>query len=412
MQPNRHAIHESSLEAYFSRWRSATRHHLTASDSETLSLSELLALADAEDRERWERLQLGYTDPRGSTWLRETIAAGYETLPQRSVLCFAGAQEGICATMHALLGAGDHAIVITPNYQSAETIPLGICAVTGVGLDPERHWTLDIEAIAAAARANTKLISINFPNNPTGKLLEREKFEALVAFCRRRGIWLFSDEVYRLIERDPAKRLPPAADAYERAISLGAVSKSYGLPGLRIGWIACHSPALLHRVERARNYLSVCNAAVSEVLARIALKAGDRILARNRGIAAENLARLERFLAAHGDLFDWHVPDGGVVGYPRYRGADGVEAFCAWLAENHGVLLLPASVYRSEILRTPDNHFRIGFGRRDFAAGLDAMEAALRQRSAHTSPAAAVGEAGHARSRAVSYGGPRMRIGP
>lgn len=395
-------MREFSLEAYFSRWRSATRHHLTASDSETLSLSELLALADAADRERWESLQLGYTDPRGSAWLRETIAEGYETLAAKSVLCLAGAQEGICATMHALLGAGDHAIVVTPNYQSAETIPLGICAVTGVGLDPEQGWTLDIDALAAAARPNTKVISINFPNNPTGKLLERERFEALVAFCRRRGIWLFSDEVYRLIERDPAKRLPPAADAYERGVSLGAVSKSYGLPGLRIGWIACHSPGLLRAVERAKNYLSVCNAGLCEVLARIALKAGDRILARNRAIAAENLARLEAFLAAHGDLFDWHVPDGGVVGYPRYRGADGVEAFCAWLVQNHGVMLLPASVYRSDLLRTPDSHFRIGFGRRDFAAGLEAMEAALRQRTAPARRASDADRARRERSSAVS----------
>jgi hypothetical protein len=411
MQPNGHAMREFSLEAYFSRWRPVTRHHLTASDSETLSLPELLSLADAEDTKRWESLQLGYTDPRGSVWLRDTIAEGYDSLAAESVLCFSGAQEGICATMHALLRAGDHAIVVTPNYQSAETIPLGICAVTGVGLDPDRGWALDIDAIAAAARPNTKLISINFPNNPTGKLLERECFEALVAFCRRRGIWLFSDEVYRLIERDPARRLPPAADAYEHGISLGAVSKSYGLPGLRIGWIASRSAALLHAAERAKNYLSVCNAGLCEVLARIALKAGDRILARNRGIAAENLALLERFLAAHGDLFDWHVPDGGVVGYPRYRGADGVEAFCAWLVEHHGVMLLPASVYRSEILRTPDNHFRIGFGRRDFAAGLEAMEAALRRRTARARRGAvADGTAGQSRVR--SCGNPRMRISP
>ena len=410
-------MREFSLEAYFSRWRSATRHHLTASDSETLSLSELLALADAEDRARWESLQLGYTDPRGSTWLRETIAEGYDKLAAESVLCFAGAQEGICATMQALLSVDDHAVVVTPNYQSAETIPMGICAVTGVGLDPGRGWALDIDALAAAVRPNTKLISINFPNNPTGKLLERDRFEALVAFCRRRGIWLFSDEVYRLIERDPAKRLPPAADAYERGISLGAVSKSYGLPGLRIGWIACHSPELLRAVERARNYLSVCNAALCEVLARVALKAGDGILARNRAIAAENLARLEDFLASHGDLFDWQVPDGGVVGYPRYRGAEGVEAFCAWLVENHGVMLLPASVYRSEVLQTPDNHFRIGFGRRDFAAGLEAMEVALRRRTAPASRARRSdrvtvldGTAGQSRVR--SCGGPRMRVGP
>ncbi len=373
------AMRDFALERYFTKWQSAAYHQLAASDSETLSLAELLETADAEDRRRWETLRLDYTEPHGAVWLRETIAAGYQTATADTVRCFAGAQEGMFTAMHALLGAADHAIVVTPNYQSAETIPLGICAVTGVGLDPTRDWSLDIDAVAAATQANTKLISINFPNNPTGTILERARFDALVAFCRQRGIWLFSDEVYRLIERDPARRLPAAVDAYERGVSLGAVSKPYGLPGLRIGWIACRDPEALRRIERVRTYLSICNAGPSEVLAQIALKAGDRLLARNRRIAARNLAQLEGFVGEHGDLFDWYPPDGGVIGYPRYHGPEGVEMFCARLAEEHGVILLPASIYRSDLLPTPPDRFRIGFGRQDFAVGLAAMESALRR---------------------------------
>jgi aspartate/methionine/tyrosine aminotransferase len=374
-------MREFALEEYFSKWRAAARHHLAASESETMSRGELVSEADDEDRRRLETLHLGYTDPRGATWLREAIADCYETVTAESVLCFAGAQEGLYAAMQALLGVDDHALVITPNYQSAETIPVGICAVTGVGLDPASGWSLDIDAVDAATRPNTKLISINFPNNPTGKILERDRFDALVALCRRRGIWLFSDEVYRLIERDPAMRLPAAVDAYERGISLSSVSKSYGLPGLRVGWIACRSAELLRRVERVKNYLSICNAAPGEVLARIALKAGDRILARNRLIATPNLGLLGQFFDDNDDLFDWHVPDGGVVGYPRYHGAEGAEAFCARLIEKHGIMLLPASVFRSEILDTPADRFRIGFGRRDFPAGLEAMQTALHRHS-------------------------------
>jgi aspartate/methionine/tyrosine aminotransferase len=371
------AMRDFALEAYFSQWQSAAHRQLAASDSETLSMAELVASAGEEDRWRWGNLSLGYTNPRGADWLRVTIAGGYETLTSESVRCFAGAQEGIFAVMHALLGAADHAIIVTPNYQSAETVPAGICAVTGVGLDPTRSWSLDIDAVAATARPNTRLISINFPNNPTGKILERDRFDALIAFCRKRGIWLFSDEVYRLIERDPARRLPAVVDAYERGISLGGVSKPYGLPGLRVGWIACRSAEALERFDRVRTYLSICNAAPSEVLAQIALKAGDRLLARNRRIAARNLALLTRFFDEREDLFEWHIPDGGVVGYPRYRHAEGVEVFCRRLVERHGVMLLPASVYGSELLPTPTDRFRIGFGRRDFAAGLAVMEAAL-----------------------------------
>jgi aspartate/methionine/tyrosine aminotransferase len=322
-------------------------------------------------------LRLGYTDPRGANWLRTTIAEGYESATAESIRCCTGAQEGIYTVMWALLGADDHAIVVTPNYQSAESVPAGICAVTGVSLDPVDGWSLNIDVVTSAARSNTKLISINFPNNPTGKILERDRFDALIGFCRNRGIWLFSDEIYRLIERDQAMRLPAAIDAYERGISLSGLSKPYGLPGLRVGWIACRDEDALRLFDRVRSYLSICSAGPSEVLAQIALKAGDRLLARNRRIAAQNLTLLTRFFAEHDDLFDWHRPDGGVVGYPRYRHAEGVEAFCRRLLAEHGVMLLPASVYRSQLSPTPPDRFRIGFGRQDFAAGLEAMAAAL-----------------------------------
>jgi len=378
-------MRDFELVAYFARWDSAARHHLTASDCETLSLAHLLTMADAEDGERWATLRLGYNDPRGAAWLRRTIATGYDCATEDSVLCFAGAQEGIHAAMHALLDRDDHAIVVTPNYQSTETIPMGLCEVSGVALDPARRWALDIEQVAAAIRSNTKLISINFPNNPTGKILERDRFDALVALCRRHGIWLFSDEVYRLIERDPSLRLPPAVDIYERGISLSVMSKSYGLPGLRIGWIACRDRQLLQRMERIKHYLSICNAAPSEVLAQIALKGSDAILSRNRRIVARNIALLSDFFEPRADRFDWYVPDGGVVGYPRYKGLEGVETFCSRLLAESGVLLLPASTYRSDLLPTPTDRFRIGFGRADLDRGLEALRTGLDRDAADAS---------------------------
>jgi aspartate/methionine/tyrosine aminotransferase len=176
-------------------------------------------------------------------------------------------------------------------------------------------------------------------------------------------------------------RLPAAVDAYERGISLGSVSKSYGLPGLRVGWIACRDPQLLRNLERIKHYLSNCTAAPCELLAQMAMKASARILARNRLIAEQNLAMLTGFFAEHGDLFDWYVPDGGVVGYPQYKGAEGVEEFCNRLVRMYGVMLLPASVYRSQVMRTPGNHFRIGFGRSDFPTGLAAMKVGLGRQS-------------------------------
>jgi aspartate/methionine/tyrosine aminotransferase len=152
------------------------------------------------------------------------------------------------------------------------------------------------------------------------------------------------------------------------------MSKAYGLPGLRIGWIACKDQAVLSQMERAKHYLSICNSGPSEVLALIALNARAEILARNHGIIDANLALLDDFFASHPDLFDWAVPDGGCIAYPRYKGEDGVERFCKELVEQSGVLLLPASVYRSDLNPTPADRFRIGYGRANTAAGLAALQ--------------------------------------
>lgn len=368
---------EFRLESYFAVWEFKARYHLTASDAQTLALSELLEMADEGDRRRWASLSLGYIPSEGTRELREAIARTYGAVEPDDVLAFAGAEEGLYCAMHALLTSADHAVVLVPNYQSMESIPRSICAVTGVALRAENNWALDIREVRAALRPNTRLVAVNFPNNPTGKIADIQTFEELVALCRERGMYLFSDEVYRGIERDERKRLPQAADMYERALSLNVMSKTYGLPGLRVGWIACRDRNVLAGMMRLKQYLSICNAAPSEVLACIALKSADKILARNRELAADNLRKLDTFFARHADVFEWYSPDGGCIAYPRYLGKDGVEHFCTRLVEDAGVLLLPASVYRSELLAAPADRFRIGYGRCGMEEALAAFEAFL-----------------------------------
>lgn len=375
-------LRDFALETYFSRWEFSARYHMCASDIETLSLSELLDHADDEGRRRWDELRLGYIETFGTPELREAIAATYSSVQPDDVLVFAGAEEGIYIAMRTLLGRDDHAIVVTPNYQSAESLPDSICAVTGVALDPDAGWQLDLDRVRDAAQSNTKLIAVNFPHNPTGKILPRKDFDELIEFARGRGIYLFSDEVYWGIERDESLRLPQIADVYERGMSLNVLSKSYGLPGLRIGWIATRERRLLEPMERYKHYLSICNAAPSEMLATIALRSRDRILARNRALVDENLELLNAFFAEFSSLFEWTVPDGGCTAFPRYLGREGVETFCERLVENNGVLLLPASVYRSTLTPTPDDRFRIGFGRRGLQDGLNVMREALLARAA------------------------------
>ncbi len=369
------------LETYFSKWEFAARYHLTASDAQTTSVQELLALADDDGRSRWESLDLGYTQTRGLLALRESIAATYDNLSADDILCFAGAEEALYLAMQVLLSPADHAVVVTPNYQAAETIPLSICEVTGVALLPEDGWALDLEAVKNALRPTTRLVSVNFPNNPTGAVPDKATWRALVDLCEERGIRLFSDEVYRGLELNDETTLAQAADLSPTALSLNVLSKSYGLPGLRIGWIACRDRTVLDRLERAKHYTSICNSAPSEVLGLIALRAGNQLLEKNRKIIADNLPSFGEFFLRYPDLFQWQAPQGGCVAYPRYLGSEGVEAMCTELVEEAGVLLLPASIYRSSLTPTPGDRFRVGVGRSGPQEALDVWSEWLDNRS-------------------------------
>eukprot|EP01037_Dinobryon_pediforme_P001953 gene1952-1986_t len=375
---------EYALGAFLARWYPTTTHDLAASESETWSVPELLSLARPEDRARWETLSLGYTDPRGAVWLRERITEGYDRIDADHIVSFAGAQEALGLALRALVGHEDHAIIVLPAYQPSEVALTSLCETTAVALDDRQAWALDLDRIEAAIRPNTRLLLVNFPNNPTGKLISRGLFEDLISICRRHGIWLVNDEVYRLIDRNPAHRLPCVADAYERGISIDALSKSMGLPGLRVGWLACRDASVIARATELKQIASLCLAAPSEVLAHIAIGASETLLTRNRAIATRNLIELDRLLADHEAELDWVRPDGGVVGYVRYRGRIGVEAFATTLAREAGVLVLPASVWRSALAPLPEDRFRIGFGRANCPAAYDAMRVALQRPQARS----------------------------
>ena len=365
------------LETHFSKWEFKARYHMTASDAESMSLPDLLSMASPEDRAGFENMWLGYTETYGAPDLRAAIAQTFAKQQAEDILCFAGASEGIFAANQVLLEKDSHAIVVTPNYQSHETMPLAICEVTGVPLDPNDNWSLDIDRIAAAIRPNTKLVTINFPHNPTGAILPLERYRALIALCRKHGIYILHDEIFNGLGTSDAEHLPYIADEYERGLSLGVMSKSYGLPGLRVGWIACQDRAVLSKMERMKHYLSICNSGPSERLTMIALNNREKIFALNCAIVEENLPKWDAFFARHAELFEWQRPDGACMGFPRYKGSDGVEAFCASLVEESGVLFLPSTIYSSELGETPKDRFRLGFGRRNLDEGIAALDVHL-----------------------------------
>ena len=366
------------LETHFSKWEFKAKYHMTASDAESMSMRDLLAMATPEERESFENMWLGYTETFGAPELRETIATLYEQRTTDEILCFAGANEGIFAANSVILDKDSHAIVVTPNYQSHETLPLAICEATGVPLDANDGWSLDIDRVADAIRPNTKLVTINFPHNPTGTILPLDRYMALVELCRKHGIYILHDEIFHGLGPSGAQHLPYIADVYERGLSLNVMSKAYGLPGLRIGWIACADKDVISKMERMKHYLSICNSGPSEQLTRIALKNRDKLLARNCGIVDENLPKWDAFFANYPDLFDWRSPDGSCMAFPRYKGAEGVEQFCRTLVEESGILFLPSTIYSSELGETPTDRFRLGFGRKGLDEGLAVLDAHMK----------------------------------
>ena len=366
------------LEEYLGEWEFSARHYLTASDAQSVTLEELLAMGTEADREGFMAMPLSYIETWGTEDLREAVAGTYHNVDAGHVLAFAGAQEAMFWAMQELAGPGDHAVVTVPCYQSMETVTLATGAdVSALLMRRENGWALDLDELRGLLRPNTTLVAVNYPNNPTGYVPDQATFRSLVQLCDERGIRLFCDEVYRGIEVDRACTLPQAADLSKTALSLNVASKSYGLPGLRVGWLACRDRPLLERLEKRKHYTSICNPGPSEYLAAIALRNRERIWDRNRGIVAANRPLWEAFFARRPDLFDWEPPVGGCVCFPRYKGGD-VNDFARRLVMEEGVVVLPASVYYSELAEAPADHFRVGLGRLGLEEGLAAFDRFLR----------------------------------
>ncbi len=368
-------IPDFKIERYFAKYEFSTPYMLSGSDCESLSVKGLLAL-EADAAERLQELHLGYTESEGDPALRAEIARLYEHIAPEHVLVHSGAEEAIFTFMNAALQANDHIIVHSPAYQSLHELARSIgCEVTLWQTRQEDGWQLDLNFLVRAVQKNTRVIVINCPNNPTGYLLSRSELEHLGAFARAHGIILFSDEVYGGLEYQPDDQLPAICDLDERAVSLGVMSKSFGLPGLRIGWIATRNQELRQRIAALKDYTTICNSAPAEFLATLALRHKDHLLDRNRALVKENLAMLRDFMVRKEDMLTWAPPHAGPIAFPTLRHGDNAEVFCQQIRETAGVLLLPGSVFGDEYT----HHFRLGFGRKNFPECLSKLDTFLRK---------------------------------
>ncbi len=354
------------LERYFARYEFKVKYLLSSSDCESLSLEELLQMATPETLQLWQGLRLGYTESSGHPRLRDEIAGLYERISADGVMV-AAPEEAIFVAMQALLAAGDHVVVVSPTYQSLYEIARSIgCSVTPWKIEPGAGgWQIDLGALERSITPRTRVLVFNFPNNPTGHVLPRGDFDANIDLARKHGLYIFSDEMYRLLEWDPAVRLPAVCEVYEKGISLSGLSKSFALPGLRMGWLATQDLPLVERWLAVKDYTTICNSAPSEILAIIALQARERILRRNLEIIRANLQAAEQLLAGHRDRFAWFRPLAGSVAFPKWLGDGPVEQFCRDALDESGVMIVPGSLFDY-----PGDHFRVGLGRRNFGEAL------------------------------------------
>jgi aspartate/methionine/tyrosine aminotransferase len=359
------------LERYFAKHEFTTPFLMCSSDSESMSVGDLLAM-EPDAQRRFQALWLGYTESLGDPELRSEIAALYDTVSAEHVLVHAGAEEAIFNLMHVTLKPGDHIVVHAPYYQSLGEVALGIGAHVSLWRgDPGQGWALDIENLMPLLTPRTKMVVVNFPHNPTGFLPSMAFARELATLSKQHGFIIFADEVYRGLELDPSLRLPGFVDLDERAVSLGVMSKTYGLAGLRIGWIATRDQELFQKMAVFKDYTTICSSAPSEFLAPLALRNAMALIQRNLEIVRANLDALDVFFAEHAQWFEWQRPMAGTVAFPRLKGAN-VDRFCADLVERAGVLLLPGTLYEPGL-----NHVRIGFGRRNLPQALGQLDAYL-----------------------------------
>jgi len=356
------------LERYFAKYEFQTEYLLCTSDSESMPIADLLAM-EKDAAEKFQQVWLGYTESQGSLALRREIGKLYETIQPKEILVHAGAEEAIFIFMFAAFNEYDHVIVHSPGYQSlTEVARAAGCDVSPWQAREENGWSLDLDELRHLMRTNTKAILLNTPHNPTGYLMSRADYEAVHKFAQERQLMLFSDEVYRESEYDPATRLPAACDLGDHAISLGVTSKTYGLAGLRIGWIATKNKKIYEKMASLKDYTTICSSAPSEFLAEVAMRNRAKLAERNIGIIKNNLAVIDDLFVRYSDLFSWVRPQAGSMGFPRLLKGN-VEEFCDKLVKKAGVLLLPGSMYDDS-----RNHFRLGLGRKNLSQAVGKLE--------------------------------------
>ena len=356
----------------------STSYQLCNSDCETTTVEELLQMAGLSMVELG-RLSLGYTETLGHLGLREVIAQSYAGISTDDVVMLATPVEGIYLVAQAALNPGDEVVVLTPAYDALINTfehVVGAANVKKWAFVPSQdnsRWELDFVQLDTLITPKTKMLVVNFPHNPTGYLPTQAQLEKLARIVHEKGLLLFCDEMYFGLVHSGTHPIVSVAELTDRAIVLSGLSKTYGLPGLRTGWLVIRDAALRESIINWKFYTSICASAPSEFLALAAWKVRDQLRDRSIALIEHNLQLADAFFARWPELFTWRRPMSGSVALVGMN-VPSVTGFADKLAKEAGILILPATSLGSD-----DGHMRMGFGRSAFGEALEKFEAYLRE---------------------------------
>jgi len=338
---------------------------LSHSDCEPLSVSDVL---DADGQERLSRYPLGYGSFAGLEELRSIVADQYATLSSDDVLVFGGVSEAIYTFMRTNLSEGDELVVQKPVFNSLRATAQGIgCQI--VDWEPEdASCRFDVARLADLCSDRTKLIVFNFPHNPSGQMISEDELQTIIELARRCDATIFSDEQFRLLELPTTPRLPSACELYEKAVSTTGVSKTLGMGGLRIGWLATRCREVIQRAKEYRYYTTEMTNTPCQMIAAEAMRKSDEILSRNLRLIEANVERLRSFCAQHQKQLHLHPPKAGTMALVEQKTELTSTEFCERLLDEQRVFLVPGAA-----MEISDRLLRFGFGREDFCDGLSRL---------------------------------------
>ena len=358
-------------EQFFTQYEFSAPHLLASSDCETMAIGELLQMAGST-LDEFAKVTLGYTESQGDPQLRSQVAGMYTDIGKEDVVILTSPVEGIYLAMQTLLESDDEVIALRPAYDALNNVARHLCreVIPWNLVARTDQWELDFDQLESMIGPQTRMIVVNFPHNPTGFVPSAAEFERLITLARANDIWLFCDEIYRGLEFDTP--IPSAADRYEKSVVLGGLSKTYGLPGLRAGWLVIRNATLRDELINWKHYTTICPAAPTEFLASQALLVKEQLASRSKSIIQRNLELCEQFFSRFPDHFTWRRPRAGSVAFVELNllnfGYASATAYCHHLAQNDGIVLLPG-----KCLGFDDSFVRFGLGRASFQSALEAF---------------------------------------